>query len=85
MADIGPEVSHALATVHGKVIQAVEDRWRDGSQFQHIFFTGGGALALQGALRKAYRHGAVLPDPVKANAVGLARYARRVAGKGNGS
>lgn len=77
-ADLRPLVEQALNTTAAGVITFVEQRWDNGRQFAHILFTGGGAEALRDALLRQYPHGVVLPNPVGANAIGLARYAMRV-------
>jgi len=64
--------------VAGAVIAFLESRWGNGRQFGHLLFTGGGAAALQSELLAQYPYGVVLPEPVTANATGLARYARRL-------
>jgi hypothetical protein len=54
------------------------EHWGNGRQFGHVLFTGGGAAALGTSLLEAYPTGSLMPDPVMANAIGLARYGRRV-------
>lgn len=71
-------VRQALDTSAGEIVAFVESRWGNGRQFSHVLFTGGGAALLREALLRQYPHGVVLPDPVTANATGLARYAVRV-------
>ncbi len=67
----------ALDATAGEIFGFVESRWGQGRQFAYLLFTGGGAEALRPQLTWLYPHGLVLPDPVTANALGLARYARR--------
>lgn len=62
----------------GSLVAFLENRWGNGRHFQHLLFTGGGAAALHTELLRHYPHGVVLPEPVMANALGLARYAQRV-------
>ena len=76
-ADLGRLVRQALDMTAAAVVSYVERRWGNGRQFPHLLFTGGGAEALRRALLEQYPHGLVLPDPVTANALGLARYAAR--------
>ncbi len=76
--NLRPQVTQALDTAAAGIITFVEQRWGNGRQFAHLLFTGGGAAVLRDALLRQYPHGVVLPDPVGANAVGLARYAVRV-------
>jgi hypothetical protein len=52
--------------------------WGNGRQFDHILFTGGGAAALKDSLLEQYPLGYMVPDAVRANALGLARYGKRV-------
>jgi hypothetical protein len=76
--DLGPLVDQARDATAAAVVTFVERQWGNGRQFSHLLFTGGGAEALRRALLAQYPHGVVLPDPVTANALGLARYAVRV-------
>ncbi|MDD3828462.1 MAG: ParM/StbA family protein [Anaerolineae bacterium] len=71
-------VDQALDTTAAAVVSFVERHWGNGRQFAHLLFTGGGAEALRDTLLRQYPQGAVLPNPVTANALGLARYATRV-------
>jgi hypothetical protein len=73
-----PLVKQALDTAAAGIVTYVERRWDRGRQFAHLLFTGGGAELLREALLRQYPHGVVLPKPVAANAIGLARYAVRV-------
>ncbi len=68
----------ALETTAAYVVRFLEERWGRGKQFARVLFTGGGAEALRDVLMRQYPYGEVLPEPVTANAVGLARYAARV-------
>jgi hypothetical protein len=79
--DLRPQVDQALDTTAAAVVSFVERHWGNGRQFAHLLFTGGGAEALREALLRQYPQGVVLPSPVTANALGLARYAARVFGK----
>jgi hypothetical protein len=76
-----PLVKQALDTAAAGIVTYVERRWDRGRQFAHLLFTGGGAESLREALLRQYPHGVVLPNPVAANALGLARYALRVFGE----
>lgn len=76
--DLRALVRQALDTAAAEIITFVEQRWGNGRQFAHLLFTGGGAETLREALLRQCPHGVVLPNPVTANAVGLARYAVRV-------
>ena len=76
--NLRPLVNQARDTAAAGVVTFVEQRWGNGRQFAYLLFTGGGAESLHSELLKQYPHGVILPDPVTANAVGLARYAVRV-------
>ena len=80
-ADLRGLVDQARDSAAAGVITFVERRWGNGKQFAHLLFTGGGADALRGDLQRQYPHGVALPNPVGANAIGLARYAQRIFGK----
>jgi hypothetical protein len=71
-------VDQALDTTAAAVVSFVERHWGNSRQFAHLLFTGGGAEALRDTLLRQYPQGEVLPNPVTANALGLARYATRV-------
>jgi plasmid segregation protein ParM len=75
--DLRPLVRQALENTASEVVTFIESRWGNGRQFAHLLFVGGGAALLREVLLRQYPHGVVLPDPVTANAVGLARYAVR--------
>jgi hypothetical protein len=79
--DLRALVSQALSTTAAGVVTFVERQWGNGRQFAHVLFTGGGAEALKDELLQHYPQGVVLPEPVTANALGLARYVARVFGK----
>lgn len=78
--DLGELVDQALSVATDGIVQFVERRWDNARQFRHVLFAGGGVenKAVRTALLRAYPFGVVLPNPVTANAVGLARYAARV-------
>jgi hypothetical protein len=78
--DLRSLVDQALSTTAAGVVTFVERQWGNGRQFSYLLFTGGGAEALKDELLQHYPQGVVLPDPVTANALGLARYAVRVFG-----
>jgi hypothetical protein len=75
--DLSAAIRQARDAAAGAVAAFLESRWGNGRQFGHLLFTGGGAAALRESLLRQYPCGLVLPDPVLANALGLARYARR--------
>jgi len=77
VVNIHPLVVQALDATSASALAYIERHWGDGRQFAHLLFTGGGSQALRPVLLRAYPHGVILPDPLTANAAGLARYARR--------
>jgi hypothetical protein len=76
--DLCAQVDQALGTTAAAVASFVERHWGNGRQFAHLLLTGGGAEALRETLLRHYPQGVILPNPVTANALGLARYAARV-------
>ena len=69
----------------GRGIQTfVESRWGNGRQFRRILVTGGGAPLFRKWILELLPHAVVLPEPVTANALGLARYGKRVFQKPEG-
>lgn len=76
--DLHAQADQALAATATAVITFLERHWGNGRQFTHLLFTGGGAQMLRNYLLRHYPHGVVLPEPVTANAIGLARYGMRV-------
>ena len=59
-----------------RVLSIIRQMWDDGRTFDRLLFTGGGAVAMRGAIQIRYPGAVVLDRPVTANAVGLARYTR---------
>ncbi|MBN1666411.1 MAG: ParM/StbA family protein [Anaerolineales bacterium] len=76
--DLQMAVSQAIDVAAGQVIALLNERWEQAGRFRYMLFTGGGALLFKAQLEKAYSRGLVLPEAVSANALGLARYARRI-------
>jgi hypothetical protein len=78
--DPRPLVAQALSRAASGILTFVQqpDKWGNGRQFDYLLFTGGGAEALREQLNDQFPHGHVLPQAVAANAIGMARYARRV-------
>ena len=76
--DLHAQVDQALDATAAAVVTFLERRWGNGRQFTHLLFTGGGAQTLRDDLLRHYPHGVVLPEPITANAIGLARYGARV-------
>ncbi len=75
--DLRGPAEQARAASVGAVMAFLEQQWGNARQFQYVLFTGGGAEALRPDLLRQYPHGVILPDPVHANAIGLARYAQQ--------
>ncbi|MGB9724726.1 MAG: hypothetical protein ACP5OO_11195 [Chloroflexia bacterium] len=68
----------ALSQAAGEVVAFLERTWAGARQFAYILITGGGSRVFQKALRQYFGSSAeFLPEPLVANAVGLARYAAR--------
>ena len=76
--DLTDLVSDAKKAAGAGISTFLDEHWGNGHQFDHIIFTGGGADALKDALLEQYPLGYLIPNPVTANALGLARYGRRV-------
>ena len=75
--DLSSVVQQALGISMAQIADFINSRWESGGQFRYKLFTGGGAALLREHLLRAYPSGLALPDAVTANALGLARYARR--------
>ena len=75
--NLRPLVQRALQSTTEEVLTFVERAWGNARQFQYVILTGGGALAIGDALLRQIPHATLLPDPVTANARGLARFAQR--------
>lgn len=80
--EITEAIREAKSSAAGNILSFVEKRWGNGKQFAHTIFTGGGTLLFKDFLTAEYPHASILPDPVMANAVGLARYARMITENG---
>lgn len=74
---INPVVQQALdecfAAINGFLGEHIA-----GGGFRYLILTGGGAAALRQPLLRHYPAAICLPDPITANANGLARYARKL-------
>lgn len=84
LTDLQAATRQALDATAGEILGFVESRWGQGRQFAYMLCTGGGSEALRPELTRLYPHGLVLPDPVTANALGLARYAQRAFARSDG-
>ncbi|MEA3350513.1 MAG: ParM/StbA family protein [Chloroflexota bacterium] len=76
--DLTDLIVEAKNTAGDGINTFLDEHWGNGRQFEHLIFTGGGAAALKDILIEQYPIGYMMPDPVTANALGLARYGRRV-------
>jgi hypothetical protein len=79
--DVSALIAQALDTAAAGVVTFVDQKWGNARQFPHVLFTGGGAETLRKHLQLKIPHGDIVPNAVTANAVGLARYARRMMSK----
>ena len=76
--DLTPLTTQALETAAAGIGDFIETRWGNGKQFRYLLFTGGGSEMVRAHLLRRYPHAQILPNPVLSNALGLARYGRRV-------
>jgi len=76
--DLTDLVREAKKAAGAGITTFLDEHWGNGHQFDQIIFTGGGAAALKEYLLEQYPLGYIMPNPVMANALGLARYGRRV-------
>ncbi|MCL4301667.1 MAG: ParM/StbA family protein [Anaerolineae bacterium] len=75
--DFTDVVRQALEATFAEAITFIEEQWGNTRQFRHLLLTGGGAQALREFLLRQYPHALILPNPVTANAEGLAKFAVR--------
>ena len=80
--DLTAMITDAKKATAAGITTFLGERWGNGLQFGHILFTGGGAPALKEDLLEAYPTGNVMRNAVMANALGLARYGKRVFDQG---
>lgn len=76
--DLRPLVQQSLEHAGRGIQTFVESHWGNGRQFRRILVTGGGAPLFRKWILELFPHAVVLPEPVTANALGLARYGQRV-------
>ena len=76
LADLVDEALNRAASGILSFVQRA-DKWGSGRQFAYQLITGGGAEALRSQIEDAFPRAYIMPNPVTANAVGLARYAQR--------
>lgn len=76
-ADFSEVVQQALQATFAEVVSFIEEQWGNTRQFRHLILTGGGAKALRELLLRQYPQALILPNPVTANAEGLAKFAIR--------
>ncbi|MEA2008193.1 MAG: ParM/StbA family protein [Chloroflexota bacterium] len=74
--DISEAILEAKNSAAGNILTFIEKKWGNGNQFANTLFTGGGAMMFREQLTAEYPQANILPEPVTANALGLARYAR---------
>ena len=75
--DLAPVVRRALDTTFAGINQFIRQHWERGTRFRYLLLTGGGAQALKDRLLAQYPQAVMLPDPVTANAAGMAKFAIR--------
>ncbi|MFZ6028302.1 MAG: hypothetical protein ACOYYS_11360 [Chloroflexota bacterium] len=75
--NLRPMARQALEVAFGEMRAYLSQIWEDGSQFDYLLLTGGGALALGERLQAVYPQTVLISEPVTANARGLARFAQR--------
>ncbi len=85
--DLTPVVAQALNTLATRTVDYVQRTWRGASDFSYVLMVGGGALALDGQIKRHIPHATIPADPVTgeqidpvfANAIGGAKIALRPA------
>ena len=77
--DPRPLIDEALGRAATGILSFVRqgDKWGNGRQFHRQLITGGGAEALRSQLSEAFPRAYIMPRPVLANAIGLARLAQQ--------
>lgn len=75
--DLAVPVRQALDTTFAGISQFIRQHWERGTGFRYLLVTGGGAQALKARLLAQYPQAVILPDPVTANAAGMAKFAVR--------
>lgn len=76
-AEINPVVQQALDECFAAINEFLREHWQAGG-YRYLILTGGGAEALRKPLLRHWPAAIYLPDPVCANANGLARYASKL-------
>ncbi|MCL4298414.1 MAG: ParM/StbA family protein [Anaerolineae bacterium] len=76
LTDIAVEARQALKALESEVFNYL-DRMIKSKESYHILLTGGGALAMREMLLRQFPKATVMPEPVLANARGLAKLAAR--------
>ncbi|CAG0933587.1 hypothetical protein TFLX_03117 [Thermoflexales bacterium] len=74
--DLAPIIRQALNSLATRTTDFVERTWRNAN-LSYVLLAGGGALVLDAPIRKQITHAQMLPGPVTANAIGLAKLAQR--------
>ncbi len=75
--DLATVVHQALDSTFAGINQFIRQHWERGTRFRYLLVTGGGAQALRDRLLAQYPQAIILPDPVTANAAGMAKFAVR--------
>lgn len=76
--EIANLTEQALEATAAGIGDFLETLWGNAKQFRYLIFTGGGTEMLKRFITRRYPHGQILGSPVMANALGLARYGRRI-------
>ncbi len=76
--NLAPVVRQALDAAGRDVAAFIESVWERGDAFHTVLVVGGGARLFWDAIRARIPWATLMPEPVLANARGLARYARRL-------
>jgi len=81
---IGDLVAQALDATAANMVSFVEGLWGNARQWRYVIFGGGGVEIprIRRAISQLMPHAIILPEPVTANAIGLARLAQRQFGRG---
>ena len=74
--DLKTIVQQALNSLGTNTIDFIRKTWA-GLPLSYVLLAGGGALMLEAQIRRQIQHAEMLPDPVTANAAGLAKLAQR--------
>lgn len=76
--DVMAEVQAIVQPMADQVIAEATKLWNGAVDLDAIFITGGGAYLMGKALQEHFGYAKIVPDPVKANALGYWRFGRYV-------